>query len=261
MMPAWQEHDHSSGMSQVSSHSQIELISAMHEESPAATRTVQYRHLKERIEPSSLLFYVKNLSQNATSGYMSMMGYLFFLLNFRYVYLRIINSPNDLVSLLMINILAQMGMEFFSKLYLVYGGDSSTLFFKQTQLVFGWKSVYLLTILVLSCVLTVKGTVSDFPWNYNKVSLIQMAAWRGSLALFCFLLSNDNTHMAHLYSETFFTTTSINGQQHRIFLTSFIDKCGEKSLESNNDVVIVEKSSQADILNRVKDLMPTYLYC
>jgi hypothetical protein len=77
-----------------------------------------------------------------------MMAYFFFLLNFRFIYLRVIDSGrNDLVSLLMINILAQMGVELFSKVYLIYGDKSCTIFYNKMNLVFGWKTIYLFIVL------------------------------------------------------------------------------------------------------------------
>lgn len=249
-------------LSLVSSHSQVGLLphSRNSEEKlivGTISKGVQYQHLKERLEPSSLLFYAKTLSQTATNGYMSMLGYFFFLINFRFIYLRVVNRPNDLVSLLMINILAQMGVEFLSTLCLIYGGDQRNIFYKRFQLVFGWKSVCLLVTLVLSCVLTVIGTVSDFPQAYQRVNLIQMASWRGCLTMFCFLLSNDNTYMAHLYFENFFTRSSLDDDQtHKmIYLTSFVDR----SCDDTEKIIVVEKSSQADILCRVKELMPTFI--
>ena len=167
----------------------------------------------------------------------------------------------------MINILAQMAFELFSKMYLVYGGDTSTIFYKQIQIAFGWKSIYLLLTLVLSCILTINGTVSDFPHTYHHISLVQMAAWRGCLTVFCFVLSNDNTYMAHLYYETFFMTNHEGRFSTRVCLASFVDQSGHGNLEeslgsgsgSGSEIVVVEKSSQTDILNRVKELMPTFI--
>jgi hypothetical protein len=177
--------------------------------------------------------------------------YLFLFFNvFRYI-----NQPNDLVSLLMVHILAQMGVELLSKAYLIYGGESSILYFKQTQVVVGWKSIYLFISLIINCVLTFFGTISDFPDTYTHVAQIQMAAWRTCLALFCLILSNDNTYVAQLYYENFFMQN--NQGQPRIYLTSFIDQ--SHSDASKSKMIVIEKSSQEDILNRVEELMPTFV--
>jgi hypothetical protein len=241
-------------------HSQVDLLPhQMHPPQQCTPpRSLQYHHLKERLEPSSGLFHEQLMSRTTTCGYLLLMGYFFFLLIFRFIYLRIINSHNDVVTLLMVNILAQMGVELCSKVYLVYGDETATLFYKQCQFVVGWKSIYLFVALALSCVLTIKGTVSDFPHKYQHINLIQMAAWRSSLSLFCFVLSNDNTYLAHLYYENFFHKTI--GESQGVRLTAYVDKC-ENTLNNipSSDIQVVGKSSQEEILKRVKLLMPTFI--
>ena len=250
----------SGDMTSTSVHSQSDLLHNDRDECPNKEyHEIKYEHLKERFFPSHFVFLSKVLSPSATSAYMCTMGYFFFLLVFRFIYMRIINFPNDIVSLLMINILAQMGVELFSKLYIVYGGEAVTVFYKQTQLVFGWKSVCLIITLTFCCAITIKGTISDFPLTYHHDQMIQMAAWRSCLTVFCFLLSNENTYMAHMYYETFFTLQNSSGVTSTIYLTSFVDRRYEGDVEAVNNATVIEKSSKAEILNRVKELMPTFV--
>jgi hypothetical protein len=85
--PLWQQIDDSES-SQTSSHSQIELLSSQNVPDVETAESIQYHHLKERLEPSTLLFFVAMMSENITCGYILLMGYFYLLLIVRFVYLR-----------------------------------------------------------------------------------------------------------------------------------------------------------------------------
>mmetsp|Transcript_23527 Transcript_23527/g.39955 ORF Transcript_23527/g.39955 Transcript_23527/m.39955 type:complete len:388 (+) Transcript_23527:135-1298(+) len=221
-------------------------------------RTIHFHHLVSRLQPSKLLYFDTILSPISTRVVITIVFILYIGIVFRYVYLRVIDQPSDIVAYLMIHILLQMGMELYSKVSFMFMHGDKVLNYQRLQISFGWKSMFLFVTLVLVCVITVHGTIVDFNNQYTSRSLEMMILWRFFLAFFCLLMANDNTHQASLYYENFF----IRNVKQQVYLSSTIDLKSHHELEycsSRGNIDVVEKSSDEVILARIKVLMPTFV--
>ena len=221
-------------------------------------RNLHFHHLISRLQPSKLLYYDSLLSPTATRVVIMITVVIYSGIVLRYMYLRFINQPSDIVAYLMIHILLQMGIEMYCKISFMFLHGDKVLGYQRLQICFGWKSIFLFVALAMVCFITVHGTIEDFQNQYTSRSLEMMIIWRFFLAFFCWLMANDNTHQASLYYENFF----IRDVDHCVYLSPTIDltsypKPGDTS--SDGVIGVVGKSSQHEILRRIKLLMPTFV--
>lgn len=221
-------------------------------------RNVHFHHLKSRIQPSKLLYLDVLLSPRSTNAVILLMIILYLGIVLRYVYLRYINQPSDIVAYLMINILLQAGVELLSKISFMWWHGDKVLAYRRLQISFGWKSIGLFFALASVCFITIHGTIHDFHYKYSSRSLEMMMIWRFVLAFFCWIMANDNTHQAALYYENFF----IRNVHPCVFLSPTIDLTVQSNpgdTSSDGSICVIEKSSQDVIIQRVKVLMPTFV--
>lgn len=221
-------------------------------------RNIHFHHLVSRLQPSKLLFFDKLLSPYATRLVVLVLLMQYICVVLRYIYLRMINQPSDIVAYLMIHILLQMGMEMYCKISFMYLHGDKVLTYQRLQVCFGWKSIFLFVALAFVCLITVHGTMEDFQDQYTTRSLEMMVMWRFFLAFYCWLMANDNTYQASLYYENFF----IRDVRQCVYLSPTIDltsaaQPGDSS--SDGVIAVVQKSSQEVILRRIKVLMPTFV--
>ena len=221
-------------------------------------RNMNFPHLISRMQPSKLLYYDQLLSSSTTVIVIICMIVVYIGIIARYIYLRYVNQPSDIVAFLMIHILLQLGIEMYSKLSFLYFHGKKVLTYQRLQISFGWQSIFILISLLIVCLVTVNGTMNDFKNAYTKSSLEKMIAWRFILAFFCWLMANDNTYQASLYYENFF----IRNVHPCIYLRPTLDlTLPPKSKDTASDGVVIQinKSPEDMIIQRVKVLMPTFV--
>jgi hypothetical protein len=229
---------------------------------------LSFPHLLSRLQPSKLLYFDVLLSPSASYIVILVIIALYALIVLRYMYLRYVNQPSDIVAYLMIHILLQLGVEMYSKISFMYLRGEDVLSYQRLQVTFGWKSVCLLVALGFICIMTVWGTIHDFPDQYTSDALDIMIVWRFFLALFCWVMANQNSYQASLYYENFF----IRHVSPCIHLSSTLDI--KNNNNDNNDfdisvsshdrrsgptIDVLQKSSKEAIIQRIKVLMPTFV--
>jgi hypothetical protein len=129
---------------------------------------IHFHHLRSRFQPSRLLYIDTLLSPRSTFLALLVMLVLYISILLRYIYLRYVNQPSDIVAYLMIHILAQMGFEMWSKMSFLYQHGDKVLAYQRLQVCFGWKSIFLFFALGLVCLITVLGTIHDYHNAYTN---------------------------------------------------------------------------------------------
>mmetsp|Transcript_20844 Transcript_20844/g.29979 ORF Transcript_20844/g.29979 Transcript_20844/m.29979 type:complete len:400 (-) Transcript_20844:160-1359(-) len=206
----------------------------------------RYYHLRSKLEPSLEQWCHILLSYKATMWCLIGISLAYISLLIRYAYLRVVNSPTNVVAYLMCHIMAQFFAEILCKFAVVYY-DKRVLHYRRMYFNLGSKTAFIFVILFLNCVATILGSVDDnHPSSFSRCV---MTIWRGLISVLCLCVANDNTYFSSLYHEHFF----LRGEK-RVYLHSTIDL---ERADDPTSAIVIPKSSNDVIIARLQELMPT----